>query len=181
MSPGHVLILVTLLLALFLGWSYSRSRPGPVPLYALALAILASLASAAITESMRLPAATEVLNVVAIAFSLAALPSSPSLWEAELQKALQGTRVYRSLAPGDFRSWRGWLKLVDRIGAARAALVYLAPFALALTAEAAVAGSAWPGADTRGFALVALLAPLTFALLSSLWLYRAARHLIPGA
>ena len=54
--------------------------------------------------------------MTAIALSLAALPGHPSLWEEQMKADLARMRLVHPLRAGDLLSWRGWLKLVDRIG-----------------------------------------------------------------
>ena len=180
MDAALILILAILVLALVLGWSHWHGAPGPVGLYPIAAAILLSLLGAAVAEAAGLPRVVELLNVSAIALSLAALPSGGGLWESQLRQDFEEMRVYHRFRAADWLSWRGWLKLVDRIGARPAALLYLTAFTLGLAAELVAVVPSRPASD-RELALLALSAPLLFALFSAFWVYRGATRLIPGA
>ena len=180
MDVALLFILVILALALVLGWSHWHGASGPVGLYPITAAILLSLCGAALAEAAGLPRHVELLNVSAIALSLAALPSGAALWESQLRRDFERTRVYHAFRPDDWLTWRGWLKLVDRLGARAAALLYLAAFGLGLAAEVAATLPSRPAPD-RDLALLALSAPLLFALFSAFWVYRGATRLIPGA
>jgi hypothetical protein len=180
MRPGQLVILGTLLFAVYCGWSLSRGRPPGVTLYALAVAVLVSLVGAAAAQLVGAAAVIEPLNVVAIALSLAALPASPSMWEEEVDRALRTTRLYQAVRPSDLLSWKAWLKLVDRIGARRAGLAYLGVFAAAIVG-ALVAPRLGPSTEQAAFAVVTVVSPGLFALLSAGWIYRSARRLVPGA
>ncbi len=178
MTPVQLIVLAVLGFSLYLGWSLSRGRDGGIRLYYVAAAIALSLFGAAAAEGLGIPALVEALNVVALALSLGALPSGPALWEKQVREDLESTRLYRTIQPSDLLSWKAWLKLVDRIGARRAALGYLAVYALALlVALLALLGST-PIVD-RAFAIAPLILPGLYAVLSTLWLYRAARRLVP--
>ncbi len=180
MSPGQILILGVLSFSVYLGWRYSRGGGGAIPLYVVSLSVIGSLFGAAGAETLELAAAVEALTVTAIALSLAALTSGPSLWEEQIGRDLQRTRLYHAIRLRDFLSWGGWLKLVDRAGGARASLAYLGLFAVALTSQAVLARARRVASEEQ-FLYVALAAPVLFALVSTLWIYRSARRLIPDA
>ena len=180
MSPGQVLILGVLGFSLYLAWRYSRGGGGAIRLYVVSVAVALSLLGAAGAEVLDLAGAVEALNVTAIALSLAAMTSGPSLWEEQLGGDLRRTRIYQAFHPRDFLSWEGWLKLVDRVGATRASLAYLAIFAIAVAGEVVVTRDR-RGVSEGQFFYVALLAPGLFAVLSTLWIHQGARRLIPGA
>lgn len=180
MSPGQILILGVLGGSIYLGWRYSRGGGAALPLYVVSVAIIFSLVGAAGAEALDLLGAVEALNVTAIALSLAAMTSGPALWEEEIGADLQRTRLYHTFRLTDFLSWEGWLKLVDRAGATRAALTYLGIFAIAMAGEILVARDRRLAAEGQFF-YVALAAPGLFALLSTIWIHRGARRLIPGA
>jgi len=180
MTPGQIIVLGILLFSVFLGWSFSRGRTAGVRLYLLSVTVAISLLAGAVSQLVSAAGAVESLNIIAIALSLAALPSGPTLWEEQIREDLEHTRLYGSLEPADLLSWKAWLKLVDRLGAARAALGYLGIYAAAILAAALAIWQAGPGGD-RGFATVVLLIPAMLAALSAAWLYRAARRLVPGA
>jgi hypothetical protein len=179
MQPGQIVVLLVLVFAIFLAWSLSRGRTAGVPLYAVSAAVVATLVAGGVAQLLNAEGAIEALNVTAIALSLAALPSHPVLWEEQMKADLQRIRLVQALRPGDLLSWRGWLKLVDRIGARRAAIVYLAIYAVAI----AIALGATLGApsDRTIYTTLASLAPAVFAVMSTTWIYRGARRLIPGA
>lgn len=180
MRPGDIFTLVVLLFAVYVAWSLSRGRTGGVHLYWICLAVVVSLLLAAAAQIAEVKGLIEPLNVVAIALSLAALPATYSLWEDEIGRNLNATRLYQPVRPGDFLSWKAWLKLVDRIGAKRAGLAYLGVFGLAILA-ALVAPRVGQSDEQAAFALVAVVSPSLFAALSAAWIYRSARRLIPGA
>ncbi len=180
MRPVDIATLAILFVAVYFAWRVMKGSLGGVPLYPLVIAVplcLFGIALAALVPSRPL---VEVLTVAAVALSLALLPASPRLWEDELNADLRRTRVFQVIHAGDALSWRAWLKLVDRIGAARAALLFFSlevvAIGCALPALLAISAEVPPG-----FALVTLLAPSLFAVLGSWWLYRAARRLVPGA
>lgn len=180
MELGQIVVLGVLAYSIYAGWSYSRGSARGVPLYAISLVVVASLLGAAAAQALELERTVEVLNVTAIALSLAALASSPGLWEEQIRTDLERTRLYQPIQPRDFLSWRGWLKLVDRLGAVRAALAYLGVFGVALLAELVAAALQRPRGEGP-FLFIALLAPCLFGLLSTMWVFRGARRLIPGA
>ena len=180
MQPGQILVLLVLLFAIVLGWSLSRGRTAGVPLYAVAVVIPLCLLAGAVAQLLRAAGAVEALNVIAIALSLAALPAHSSLWREQMEADLRKTRLVQPLQPADLLSWRGWLKLVDRIGARRAALVYFGIYAVAVGAALA-ATLADPAADRTIYTTIAALAPVVFAIMSTMWVYRGARELVPGA
>ena len=179
MQPGQIVVLVVLGYAIFLAWSLSRGRTAGVPLYGLAVVIGLSLVVGAVAQVLSAEGAIEALNMTAIALSLAALPSHPSLWEEQMKADLQRIRLVQPLRPSDLLSWRGWLKLVDRIGAKRAALVYVALFGVAIAL--ALAATRGGPADRTVYTIVPALAPAVFAVVSAKWIYQGARRLVPGA
>jgi len=180
MQPGQILVLVVLLFALVLGWSISHGHSAGIPLYVLALVIPVALLGGAIAQFLNADAAVESLNVIAIALSLAALPSHSSLWQEQMQADLRRMRLVHPLRGRDLLSWRGWLKLVDRAGARRAALLY---FGIYVVAIGAALGSTFvgPTSDRTIYTTLAVLAPALFAVLSTVWIYQGARRLVPGA
>ena len=180
MQPGQIIVLLVLLFALFLGWSLSHGRSAGVPLYLLAIGIPIALLAGGVAQVLNADAAVEALNVVAIALSLAALPSQPSLWHEQMQADLARIRLVHPLRPRDLTSWQAWLKLVDRIGAGPAALIYFGIYAVAI-AIALAATFAGRSSDRTIYTLLATLAPVLFAVLSTAWIYRGARRLVPGA
>ena len=180
MDPGRAVVLAVIAFAIFLGWRFSRGGSGGVPVYVVAAVVLGSLVGAAVAELLQAERAAEALNVVAISLSLAALAGSEGLWVEQMRADLERTRLYHVVHLEDFLSWRGWLKLVDRVGALRGALCYLALFAVAMAMAVLADWYGRPEAD-RGFAFIALVFPLLFALLSTRWIYHGARRLIPGA
>jgi hypothetical protein len=180
MRPMDLATLGILIVAVYFAWRVMKGSLGGVPLYVLVIAVPLCLFGVALAALVQNRSLVEVLTVAAVAFSLAVLPASPRLWEDELSADLQRTRVFQVIRAGDALSWRAWLKLVDRIGAGRAALVFLGlevvAIACALPALLAISAEVPPG-----FALVTLLAPSLLAAFAAFWLYRAARRLVPGA
>ena len=179
MQPGQIFVLVVLLFALVLGWSLSHGHSAGVPLYALALVIPLALLAGSVAQLVGVLAVVEALNVVAIALALAALPSHPSLWHEQMQADLKKIRLIQPVAGRDLLSWSGWLKLVDRVGARRATLLYFALYAIAIAA-ALLATFGAPSERTI-YTTLAVLAPAVFGLMSTMWIYRGARALVPGA
>ena len=180
MQPGQVIVLAILALAIYLAWNVFRGRTGGIPLYLVCVAIAASLLGSAAAQLMALAAAIEPLNVLTVSLSLAAMSAPFSLWEQQMARDLQSTRVYGSLRPADLLTWRAMLKLVDRAGARGAALIYLGGFALAVVVALAATVRAQP-ADAILLVAVTIGVPAAFALLSAFWIYRSARRLVPGA
>jgi ABC-type Na+ efflux pump permease subunit len=180
MLPGQIMVLLVLVFAVLLAWSYSRGRTLGVRLYAITVVIAASLLGGSIAQLLNAEGAVEALNVTAIALSLAALASHPSLWEEEMQGDLRRIRLVQPVRARDLLSWRGWLKLVDRIGAKRAALAYLGIFALAIAAALGATLGA-ESSDRTIYTTLASLTPAGFAVLSGMRIYRGARRLVPGA
>ncbi len=180
MQPGQILVLLVLVFAIFLAWSLSRGRTAGVPLYALCVVIAASLLGGSIAQLLNAEGAVEALNVTAIALSLAALPSHSTLWEEQMRADLRRIKLVQTLHARDLLSWRGWLKLVDRIGARRAAAVYLGIYVVALGAAlgATIVGHS---VERTIYTTLAGLVPAVFAVLSTTWIYRGARRLVPGA
>jgi hypothetical protein len=180
MRPAQFFILGVLLFSVYLAWSLSRGRTSGVPLYAVSVAVMVALLSAAVVQLVGTSELIEPLNVVAMALSLAALPAGPSLWEEQMAHDLSATRLYRPMQPTDVLSWRAWLKLVDRCGARGASLVYLGVFAVAILA-ALFAPRVGPSDEQAAFALITVSSPTLFAFLSTIWIYRSARRIVPGA
>jgi hypothetical protein len=180
MRPGDVATLIILVIALYFAWRVAKGSSGGVPLYALVISVPLCLFVVALGALLGRGPIVEVFMVAAVAFSLALLPAHPRLWEEELQADLKETRVFQVMHAGDALSWRGWLKLVDRIGAGRTALAFLALEVVAILC-ALPALLAMSGDIPIGFVLAALFFPGLYAALSSLWFYRAARRLVPGS
>ena len=180
MRPLDIATLAILMIAVYFAWRVMKGSLGGVPLYALVVAVPLCLLGVALAAFVGSKPLVELLTVAAVGLSLALLPAGPRLWEDELSADLKQTRVFQVIRAGDATSWSAWLKLVDRIGAGRAALVFLAveavAIACALPALLAISAEVPPG-----FALVTLLAPILLASFAAFWLYRAARHLVPGA
>jgi len=179
-DPSRIVTVLILAFALYAGWSFLHGGRGRVSLYAVAACIAVSLFGALPAAALRMRGAVEALTLAAISLSLAALASTPGLWEAQLRAAREHARVYQRFRPRDFLSWRGWLKVVDRIGARSAAMGYFGVFALGTVGQLLVAWLSEPQVD-RPFFLVALLAPLLFSVVSAIWVYRAVRRVLPGA
>jgi hypothetical protein len=180
MTPVQIVVLLVLLFSVFLGWSLWRGHTRWVRLYVIATGVPLALLGAALCHALGAPSLVEALNVAALSLSIAALPGSPAMWEEQVRADLQATRLYRPLEPKDALSWKAWLKVVDRIGALRGALAYLAIYVIAL-ALAIATSFGTPSRVDPGFALAPFTAPGLFASLSTVWLYRAARRLIPGS
>lgn len=180
MNVSQWLILGIIGFATLVSWNLWRGRTGILKLYLLSLLVLAALIVAAAAQALGAAGLTETANVVAIVFSVAGCATSPGLWQQEMRADLQAMQLYRPLAVGDLASWRGWLKAVDRLGAAWAALGYLLVFCAALAAAGATIRPPGPIPD-RGPFLLALAPTALFALLSSWYIYRGARRLVPGA
>ena len=180
MQPGDIFALVVLLFALVLGWSLSRGHSLGIPLYALSVVIAIALLGGSIAELLGADAVTASLNIAAIALALAGLLAHPTLWHEQMQNDLRGTRVVQAYELRDVLSWRGWLKLVDRVGALRAALLYFALQGIAIVAALATTYSVH-SADRTIYTAIAALAPASFAVLTTTWIYRGARQLVPGA
>lgn len=180
MQPGQIFALIMLLFALVLGWSLSRGHSIGVPLYALSIVIVIALIAGSIAQLLDARSAVEALNVTAIALALAALPAHPTLWQEQMQADLQRIRLVQPLRPRDLLSWRAWLKLVDRIGARWAALLYFAVY-LAAIAAAVTITFVDSSADRSIYTILPALAPALFAVLSTAWIYQGARRLVPGA
>jgi hypothetical protein len=178
---ARIPVLLVLLFAVYVAWGFMSGRRGRVPAYVVSAIIAISLLGAAAAQLVGLPGASEALDVTWFAMSLAALasPRRPSMWELQLRDDWEHARIYQPLKLADFRSWRGWLKLVDRIGARPAAAVYLGLFVAGLACRAVVWSVA--RASFEPFLLLALLAPFLFGAFSALWLYRGVRSVMPGA
>jgi hypothetical protein len=183
MAPDQIIILVVLLFSVFLGWTLYRGRTAGIQLYLIAAIVAASLLLGSLARALDLRAAADVLIVAAIALSLAVLPAHPGIWEDQIRADLERTRVYQRWRLGDALSWRAWLKLVDRIGARSAALAYLGVFLAVIGAFIATSldSRAQPGTSDRAAYLFASLPPVLLAVLSTIWIYRSARRLVPGA
>jgi hypothetical protein len=184
MAPDQIVVLLVLLFSVFLGWTLYRGRTAGIRLYLVAATVAASLLLGSLARALDLRAAAEVLIVTAIALSLALLPAHPGIWEDQIRADLERTRVYQRWRAADVLSWRAWLKLVDRVGARSAALAYLGVFFAAI-ALAFIATSLDPraqaGTSDRAAYLFASLPPALLAVLSTIWIYRSARRLVPGA
>ncbi|MPZ15477.1 MAG: hypothetical protein GEU73_13830 [Chloroflexi bacterium] len=177
---ARIPVLVVLSFAVYLGWSYYRGRSGHVPLYAVSTTVAGALVGGVIVQAFRLGGAVEVLNLAAIAFSVAALASHPRLWEEQIGADLQRTHLYQRLRLADVWSWQAWLKLVDRFGAGGAALAYAGVFVVAVGA-AALSLSSTVSRSELAVTLLPLGLPALFGILSTLWIYRGARRLVPDA
>ncbi|MSQ24409.1 MAG: hypothetical protein EXR58_07670 [Chloroflexi bacterium] len=181
-SPSQAVILVILGLATLLGWNFWRGRTGILPLYYVSVVILVALVIATGSQVLQLSGFIEPANAAAIYIALSACATNPTMWRQEVSKDLERTRLYAALRPRDFLSWRGWLKVVDRIGAVRAVLVYLALFLAGLVGTALTAQPTTVSLAPDRAPYVLVLAPVVlFALLSAWYLYLAARRLVPGA
>ena len=179
MRPEDIVRLAVIGVAIFLAWNLWRGR-ALIPLYYMCGLVLVSLVASFIVQVENFGAAIDPANIAAISFALAACAGSSTLWQQEIGRDLEGTKVYAPFALADLRSWRALLKTVDRIGAGPAALIYLLVYAIAIAAVAATVRPVGPGADRAAF--VFSLAPTAlFALLSTWYLYRGARRLVPGA
>lgn len=177
---GQILGLGVVAFAIVLGWGFWRGKAGILRLYLLSVVVLGALIIAAAAQLLNLENVIEPANAVAIAFSLAGLASGPSLWQQELRNDLQRARLYLPLSGRDLLTWGAWLKLVGRVGAARAAGGYLALFSLAFVAAALTVRPPGPSSD-RTFFVVALAPSGLFAVLSAWYLYRGTRRVVPGA
>ena len=165
--------------AIFLAWNLWRGR-ALVPLYYVSLLVLVSLVASFVVQFVGVTAAIEPANIAAIALALVGCTGGGAIWEQEIGGALAGMRVYTPFAVRDLLSWRWVMKGVDRIGAGPTALVYLLVFGAAIAAVALTVQPVGPSTDRT--ALVLSLAPTAlFAVLSAWYVYRGARHLVPGA
>lgn len=179
MSLAQISILIIIGTATVVGWSLLRGAT-LFRLYWLALLVLAGLIVAAAGQIMAVRSVAETAILFAITFSFAGWASSPTLWRNELRRDLESTVLYARFEPRDLRSWRAWLKLVDRWGAATASLAYVAILLAPLAAAAATVQPTGP-ANERTPMMLALVPVAIFALLSAWYLYRGARRLVPGA
>ncbi len=180
MQPSQVFALIMLLFALVLGWSLSRGHSIGVPLYVLSIVIAIALIAGSIAQLLDARSVVEALNVTAIALALAALPAHPTLWQDQMRADLQRIRLVQPLRLRDLLSWRAWLKLVDRVGARWAALLYFAVYLIAITAAITIT-FVDSSADRTIYTILPAAAPALFAVLSTAWIYKSARHLVPGA
>jgi hypothetical protein len=180
-EPGRIVVLAVLLFAVYVGWGFMSGRCGRVPAYIVSAIVVLSLFGAAACQLLGLAGASEALDVAWFSMSLAALasPRRPSIWEIQLRDDWDRARVYQPLKPGDFVSWRGWLKVVDRLGARPAALAYLGLVVFGVVCRMAVWSLVRAGFEP--FLLLALFAPFLFGVFSTVWLYRGVRHVMPGA
>jgi hypothetical protein len=179
LAPTEIFDLVIIALATIIGYTVWRGV-GLFRLYWLVALLLGALAVATVGQLLQLAPVMEPANLVAIAFSCAGLASSPTLWRDEIRKNMEGLVIYGPFEARDLLSWRAWLRLVDRQGARSAALIYLGIFTIAIAAAASTVQPSNPSGDRM--ALVLSLAPVAvFAVLSSYYLYRGARRLVPGA
>jgi hypothetical protein len=180
MSPTQIVVLLVLLVAVYLCWNLLQGRTGGVPLYVIVLLVPVALLGAVLASAGGVPSAVETLNVVALSLSLAALPAAPSLWEREIGSALSRTRLYQATRPSDLLSWRAWLKLVDRLGARRATVLYLLVYVLIIGLAVGMAGL-HASTEDRTFGALSLMPPALFAFFSALWIYQGTRRLVPGS
>jgi hypothetical protein len=180
MSPTQIAVLIVLALSIYLCWNLFRGRTGGIRLYWVAVAVPLALLAAGVAQALDLAGAVEVFNVTAIALAIAALPSGPELWQAHMATDLQHTRLVQPLRAKDALTWSGWLKVVDRIGAQRAAFSYLVACVLALAAAGASFLLARPG-DAPGYGLLSLIPVSIFAVMCTVWMYRGARRLVAGS
>ena len=179
MDPKEIASLVIIALATILGYTLWRNLAW-FRVYWLVILLLGALLVATIGQLLQANLITEPANLVAIAFACAGLASSPTLWRNEMKANMESLVIYGPFQGRDLLSWRAWLKIVDRQGARAAALIYLGIFGIVLAAAASTVQPSTPTGDRM--ALVLSLAPVAaFALLSSSYLYRAARRLVPGA
>jgi hypothetical protein len=179
-NPLALLNVVVLAVATFLCWSFWSGKR-TIPLYALALTALVGLLLASLCQLLNISVLVEPANALAIGFSFAGCAAGPSLWRDEMRKDLEkAPRLYAPLTTQDLRSWQGMLKLVERMGALKAALVYLAPWVVGLAVLELTLRPSGPLFD-RTFVWVAHAPIAAFALLSAWYLYRASRRLVPGA
>jgi hypothetical protein len=178
--PTDIATLIILVVALYFAWRIAKGSNGGVPLYALAIGVPLCLFGVALAALVGNTPIVELLTVTAVAFSLALTVATPRFWEDELRADLEKTRVFQTLRAQDALSWTAWLKLVDRIGAARSALLFLLLeiVAMACAFPALLAVSA---GIPVGFVLLTFAIPSLYAGLAAFWLYRAARRLVPGA
>ena len=180
LSPTQVAILLILAVAVYLCWNLLRGRTGGIRLYWVAALVPLALLSAGIAQAVNLSGAAEVLNLTAIGFALAALPAGPELWASQMADDLRRTRLFQPLRGEDLLTWSGWLKLVDRMGARRAASVYLGASLLALAAAAFSFFLSRPGNEPV-YGLLSLVPVALFAVLCTAWIYRGARRLVAGS
>lgn len=179
LNPNTITSLVIVGVASAVAWSLWRGATF-VRLYVLVLLILGGLIVATVSQLLGIAGVAEGASLFVIGFSFAGWASNPDLWRTELRRDLDRTVLYARFRPRDLRSWEAWLKLVDRIGARYAALVYLAVVTMGITIAAATVPAAATGADRTPMVLA--LAPVVFFALLSAWhLYRGARRLVPGA
>jgi hypothetical protein len=179
-NPLALLNVAVLGMATFLCWSFWSGKR-TIPLYALSLIALIGLLLAAVTQFLQITTLLEPANALAIGFSFAGCAAGPSLWQDEIRQDLEkAPRLYAAFTSRDLLSWRGLLKLVDRMGSLRTALVYLLPWVAGLAALETTLRPSGPLFD-RTFVWLAHAPIAAFALLSAWYLYRATRRLVPGA
>ncbi len=178
MKPEDIVRLAIIAIAIFLAWNLWRGR-ALIPLYYVSWLVLISLGASFIVQAENVTVAIEPANIAAIAFALAGCAGGGVLWQQEIGRALESTRIYAPFTLSDVLSWRAVLKAVDRIGAGPAVLVYLLVFVLVI---AAVALTVHPGPSNDRTVFVLALAPTAlFAVLSAWYLYHGVRRLVPGA
>ena len=180
MSATQIAVLIVLVLAVYLCWNLLRGRTGGIRLYWVAVAVPLALLAAGVTQALNLSGAAEVLTLASIAFSLAALPAGPELWQSQMAADLQRTRLFQPLRLDDALGWSAWLKLVDRMGARRAAFAYLAASAVALMASGVSFFLTRPG-DAPGYGLLSLVPIGIFVVMCTTWIHRSARRLVAGS
>lgn len=175
-----IAMLVVIGSATIVGWSFWRGHK-LMKLYLLSATVLVGLVLATVAQIVAIDGLAEAANGAAIAFAFAGACTAPSLWRDEIRQDMDRMPgVIGLFEARDFLSWKGFLKLVDRIGARGAALSYLVPFAVLLTLVELTIRPPGPDFD-RGFYLIAFAPVVIFAFLSAWYVYRAARRLVPGA
>jgi hypothetical protein len=180
MGPTQIAVLIVLGLAVYLCWNLLRGRTGGIRLYWVAAGVPLALLSAGVAQALSFAGAVEVLNLASIGFALAALPAGPELWQSQMAADLQRTRLFQPVRAEDLLTWSGCLKLVDRIGAQRAAMAYLAASALALAAAGLSFMLVQPG-DAPVYGLLSLIPVGIFTITCTMWMYRSARRLVAGS
>jgi hypothetical protein len=180
MGPTQIAVLVVLALSVYLCWNLLRGRTGGVRLYWVAVVVPFALLAAGVAQALRLDGAVEVLNVASIALALAALPAGSQLWQTQMAEDLKRTHLIQPFHAGDLLTWSGWLKLVDRIGAPRAAISYLAASVLGLVAAGLSFVLARPG-DAPVYGLLSLIPVGIFVAMATRCMFRSARQLVAGS
>src|SRR5713226_3101 len=86
--------------AIFLAWSLWRGR-AVIPLYGISWLVLISLVASFVAQVENLSAAIEPANIAAIAFALTGCVGAGVMWQQEIGRVLEGTRVYGPFALSD--------------------------------------------------------------------------------